>query len=105
MVLRASKYASIKTTTSQRGGKFGQTVAEMTLLGWTQTSPGRERTRSPILLTQSAPTNYEQLCALDVFGLVDIHEHVQQPVGMKRNCRGKEFTHLSQLTKLEAKED
>ena len=63
-------------------------------------------------------TDYEQPCALDVLFLADNYENDQQviyeefkeqletqPVGTKRNCPGKEFTHLSQLTKLEAKED
>ena len=78
-MLGPSEYATIKTSTVQRVGKPGQPVAEKTLLGWTLMSPGREDV-SPMLLTQSALTDYEQLCALDVLGLADTHEDDQQAV-------------------------
>ena len=77
MVLGASEYASTKTTTYQRVGKSGQPVTEKTLVGWTLMSPGREGTGSPILLTQSAPTDYE-LCDLEKNGLANTHENDQQ---------------------------
>ena len=80
IVLGASEYATIKTSTAQRVGKPGQPVAEKTLLGWTVMSPGRENVGSPVLLTQSAFTDYEQLCSLDVLGLADTHENDQLPV-------------------------
>ena len=35
VVLEASEYATIKTSTAQRVGKPGQPVAEKTRLGWT----------------------------------------------------------------------
>ena len=77
VVLGASEYAKIKTSTPQRVGKPGQPVAEKTLLGWTVMSPGREDVGSPALLTQSASVDYEQLCSLDVLGLADTHENDQ----------------------------
>lgn len=80
VVLGASEYATIKTSTAQRVGKPGQPLAEKTLLGWTLMSPGREDVGSPMLLTQSALTDYEQLCALDVLGLSDTHENDQRAV-------------------------
>jgi hypothetical protein len=80
VVLGASDYAMIKTTTAQRVGLPGQPIAEKTLLGWTVMSPGREEVDSPILLTKSANTDYEQLCALDVLGLADSNENDQQTV-------------------------
>ncbi|XP_022781218.1 uncharacterized protein LOC111322405 [Stylophora pistillata] len=80
VVLGASEYATIKTSTAQRVGKPGQPVAEKTLLGWTLMSPGREDVGSPALLTQSALTDYEQLCALDALGLADTYEKDQQAV-------------------------
>ena len=80
IVLGASEYATIKTSTAQRVGKPGQPVAEKTLLGWTLMSPGREDVGSPMLLTQSALTDYEQLCALDMLGLADTHDKDQQAV-------------------------
>ena len=80
VVLGASEYATIKTSTAQRVGKPGQPVAEKTLLGWTLMSPGREDVGSPVLLTQSALVDYEQLCSLDVLGLADTHENDQLEV-------------------------
>ena len=80
VVLGASEYASIKTTTSQKVGKPGKPVAEKTLLGWTLISLGREGAGSPILLTLSAPTDYEQLCTLKVLSLADNHENNQQVI-------------------------
>ena len=80
VVLGASDYAMIKTTTAQRVGLPGQPIAEKTLLGWTIMSPGREEVDSPILLTKSANTDYEQLCALDGLGLADSNENDRQTV-------------------------
>ena len=80
IVLGASEYATIKTSTAQSVGKPGQPVAGKTLLGWTVMSPGREDVGSPVLLTQSAFTDYEQLCSLGVLGLADTHENDQLPV-------------------------
>jgi hypothetical protein len=50
-------------------------------------SPGREEVDSPILLTKTANTDYEQLCALDVLGLADSNENDQQTVYCTRNLR------------------
>lgn len=83
VVLGASEYATIKTITTQKIGSPGQPVAERTLLGWTVMSPGREDAESPILLTQSATMDYEQLCALDVLGLADRNENDQLTVYQK----------------------
>ena len=78
VVLGASKYATIKTTTAQRVGKPGQPVAEQMPLGWTIMSPGSEDVSHPILLMiQSTSADYEQLCALDVLGLADTQENNQ----------------------------
>lgn len=38
-------------------------------------SPAREDVGSPVLLTQSALVDYEQLCSLNVLGLADTHEN------------------------------
>ena len=80
VVLGASDYAMIKTTTAQRVGLPGQPIAERTLLGWTVMSPGSEEVDSSIMLTRSTSTDYEQLCALDVLGLADSSENDQQTV-------------------------
>jgi hypothetical protein len=48
VVLGASDYAMIKTTTAQRVGLPSQPIVEKTLLGWTVMSPGREEVDSPM---------------------------------------------------------
>ena len=78
LVIGASDYAKIKTTTSQKVGQPGQPVAEKTVLGWTLMSPGKEE--GPILLTQSTTIDYEQLCTLDVLGLPDRNENDRKTV-------------------------
>ena len=80
VVLGASDYAMIKTTTAQRVGLPGQPIAERTLLGWTVMFPGSEEVDSSIMLTRSTSTDYEQLFALDVLGLADSSEDDQQTV-------------------------
>ena len=79
LVLGASDYAKIKTSTAQKVGQPGEPVAEKTLLGWTVMSPGKEG-EGPILLTQSTTMDYEQLTSLDVLGLADRNENDQKTV-------------------------
>ena len=78
IVLGIKEYAAIKTTTAQKVGLPGQPVAERTQLGWTVLSPGIQGVDNPLLLTKSASSDYEQLCALDVLGLADTNENDQQ---------------------------
>jgi len=73
LILGASEYATTKTVMPLRVGKPGEPVAEKTPLGWTLMSPGRKDVGSPILLTQSTASDYEQLCTLNVLGLSNIH--------------------------------
>ena len=80
IVLGTSEYAMIKTRTALKIGSSGQPIAEKTLLGWTVMSPGKEEMESPVLLTQSVTTDYEQLWALDVLGLADRNENDQLTV-------------------------
>jgi len=71
MVLGASDYTSIKTKTLPRIGKLRDPVAELTALGWTIMSPGKELELSSIYLTRSSTADYEDLCRLDVLGIED----------------------------------
>ena len=71
LVLGASEYAKIKTSTSPKIGLSGHPVAEKTTLGWTIMSPGHEHETSTILLTQATSVDFEKLCRLDVLGLAD----------------------------------
>ena len=70
VVLEASEYATIKTSTAQRVGKPGQPVAEKTRLGWTLMSLRRE----------DVIVDYEWLCSLDVLGLAYGHKNDQLEV-------------------------
>ena len=71
VILGASDYAKIKTSTSQRTGSIGEPVAEFTLFGWTIMSPGTEQNLDSIFLAQTTSTSYEELCRMDVLGLED----------------------------------
>ena len=78
LILGASEYSRIKTDTKPRIGKAGEPIAELTTLGWTMMSAGRERNLS-VYLTRTSSADYEQLCSLDVLGLQD------RPAGDQRS--------------------
>lgn len=80
VILGASEYAKLKTSSVARVGKPGEPVAELTSFGWTIMSPGAETNLSSVYLTRSSSTDYEQLCSLDVLGLEDKLEGDQQAV-------------------------
>ena len=77
---RVCYHKDSNATESSKTWGTGEPVTEKTLLGWTVMSPGREDVGSPILLTQSTSSDYEQLCTLDVLGLSDVHADDQQMV-------------------------
>lgn len=80
LVLGASEYARIKTSTPPKMALSGQPVAEKTTLGWTIMSPGHENESNPTFLTQSTNVDFEQLCRLDVLGLSDAAANDQDVV-------------------------
>ena len=80
LILGASEYSRIKTDTKPRIGKGGEPVAELTSLGWTMMSAGKEAHMGSIYLTRTSSTDYEQLCSLDVLGLQDRPDGDQQSV-------------------------
>lgn len=73
-------YVKIKVDARPRIGKQGQPVAELTKLGQLILSPGEELDTTPMLLTQTSHLDYEELCRLDVLGLVDSPQHDQSQV-------------------------
>ena len=77
MILGASEYSRIKTGTKPRIGKAGEPVAELTSLGWTMMSAGKEAHMGSIYLTRTSSTDYEQLCSLDVLALQDRPDRIQ----------------------------
>ena len=71
IILGASDYSRIKTSTGTRVGNPGEPIAEYTRLGWTLMSPGKVGEHESMMLTRSTIEDYSQLCALDVLGLED----------------------------------
>ena len=80
LVLGASEYARVKTSTSPKIASSGQPVAEKTTLGWTIMSPGHEHEASTTFLTQSTSVDFEQLSRLDILGLADSSANDQDVV-------------------------
>lgn len=87
LILGTSEYAQIKTETTPRIGKPGETIAELTRLGWTIMSPGSDPNLTNMFLTQTSVTDYEGLCRLDVLGLEDSPTGDQEPaiLSLKNN--------------------
>lgn len=71
LILRTNEYARIKTETTPKIGKPGETIAELKRLGWTIMSRGSESNLTNMFLTQTSAADYEALCRLDVLGLQD----------------------------------
>ena len=71
IILGASDYSRIKTSTGTRVGNPGEPIAGYTELGWTLMSPGKVGEHESIMLTRSTVEDYSQLCALDVLVLED----------------------------------
>ena len=80
MILGASDYSRVKTTTPAKIGDDGKPVAEKMRLGWTIMSQGREMNHSYLMLTRSTHEDYMGLCSLDVLGLKDRPEGDQTTV-------------------------
>ncbi|XP_028405750.1 uncharacterized protein LOC114528320 [Dendronephthya gigantea] len=80
LILGASEYSRIKTDTKPKIGNPGEPVAELTALGWSLMSPGKEMNLSNTYLTRTSFGDYEQLCNLDVLGLEDRAQGDQQLV-------------------------
>ena len=69
LILGASEYAKIKTSTKLCVGKPGEPVAEYTKFGWTIMSPGEDIESERFFFAKSSIVDYEKLCSLDVLGL------------------------------------
>ena len=66
LMLGTGEYTKIKTKTTPKIGKPGEPVAEFTQLGWTIMSPGKEADLTKMPLTQTTPSDYKNLCRLDI---------------------------------------
>ena len=80
LILSASDYAKIKTRSSPNIGQIGESIPELTTFGWTIMSSGEENNLTSLYLTQSSAADYEQLCKLDVLGLQDTENEIDDLV-------------------------
>ncbi len=63
-----------------RVGNDGESVVELTKMGWFVMSPGAEFDSNTMLLTQTSQNYYENLCCMDVLGLADVSKNDQSMV-------------------------
>ncbi|CAB4010113.1 Hypothetical predicted protein, partial [Paramuricea clavata] len=68
LILGAAEYSKIKTSEPQRTGEVGEHVAEF---GWAIMSPGVQPNLDNMFLAQTAQSDYEELCHMDVLGIQD----------------------------------
>eukprot|EP00794_Sanderia_malayensis_P007573 gene7573-biopygen6100 len=80
LILGANEYSRIKTDEKPKIGTPGEPIAEVTKFGWTIMSPGSESKLGNVYLTRSSNEDYEQLCSLDILGLIDKPDGDQQQV-------------------------
>ena len=80
VILGVNEYTKIKMAGSQRARNIGEPIAEKTRFGWTIMTTGAEADLEPMLLTQTASSDYEKLCRLDVLGLQDTPSGSQEAV-------------------------
>ena len=80
MILGASDFTKIKTQERPRIGQIGDPIAELTRLGWIIISPGKESSYSHLLFKTTALNSYEELCSLDVLGIAESKERIDQDV-------------------------
>lgn len=66
VILGASEYTKLKTSSVPRVAKPGEPIAGLTYFGWTIMSPGFETNLSSRFFIRSSSTDYEQLCSPDV---------------------------------------
>ena len=78
VILGASDFTKIKTQERTRIGQIGDPVPELTKLRWVIMSPGKESSYSNVLLRTASINTYEELCSLDILGLLDKH-HLSKP--------------------------
>ena len=69
VILRASKYANIKTKKDIKVGQNGELVAEYTAFGWVIIAEGKKRTSNCLMSIRRADFDYAELSTLDVLGL------------------------------------
>ena len=74
VILVASEYTRLKTSTKPLIGNPGEPIAEYTRMGWAILSPGRQDDVTSMFLTKNSSCDYDRLCRLDVLGIEDVPE-------------------------------
>ena len=69
MILGINHYTKIKTPERARTGLSGESIAELTKLGWYIVSPRRDKDVINIFFSQTFIHDYEKLCSLDCLGV------------------------------------
>ena len=69
VILGATEFSCIKTTTKLKIGTPGEPVAKHTLFSWTLIAPEIELNPNNIYLTHNATQDYKRLCKLNVTGV------------------------------------
>ena len=80
VILGASEYARVKTSTKPLIGNPGEPIAEHTRFGWAIISPGSEKDVTSMMLTRNSSEDYDRLCGLDVLGIEDAPEEIKSSV-------------------------
>ena len=73
VILGAGDYTKIKTQETARVGQPGESIAELTRLGWVVIFPGQESGLTNMMLSKNSVHDYENLCSLDVLGVKEEH--------------------------------
>ena len=73
LTLKNGEYSRIKTSTKPLVGREdgGEGGGGKTKLAWFMMSPGIDFDHSPVLLTQTSQSDFENLCRLDVLDFVE----------------------------------
>ena len=74
MIIGARDYTKIKIQERARIGVPGQSVAELTKLGWVVISPVQEYTVTNMRYSKTTVHDYENLCSLNVLGTEENHK-------------------------------
>ena len=84
VILGVNDYTRIKTKERPRVGLPGESIAELTKLGWVILSPVKENASTNILFAKISLHDYENLYSLDCLGNEEKHDKEKQRVCLWR---------------------
>ena len=74
IIIRTRHCIKINTQERARIWLLGQTVAELTKIGWVVISPGQENTVINMLYSKTTVHDYKNLCSLNILGIEKNHK-------------------------------